>query len=168
MGKPTRFLVDPENPQSIVQQQEEITKVVDGEVSFGNPQDPNDIDSTTLAGQAPAAGNHPGTLENIEGSWVEMSIDTLDQEYLFYHNLNVPVTIDSAVNQPNVRALHFWYEHDGTGAVAASTISYNYETGDAGNITENAMPLRFYAEATRTIDNTHPLKVSLFFIRAVR
>lgn len=155
-----RSLVDPRDPQSIVNQVQRLTSTVDGLLGFGSPQDPTDPQSTDLADGAA----HNGSLENMDGSWVEVDVETLDAATTCTHNLAAPAI--SATASPNVRWLVFGYEHDGTGTTGASdTVSCNYETGDA--ITDDAIELRFYA-ANRTVDATHPLRVTLFFVRAVR
>ena len=123
MGKPTRLLVDPDNPQSIVQQQEEITRVVDGQVSFGNPSNPSDIDDVTLAGSTAAA--HPGTLENIEGSWAQQIVSATNTPVMFYHNLGVPVTQVASSNQPNVRVIQFMWVHPGIETTPSLTAPAN-------------------------------------------
>ena len=147
----------------------QITEALDGRVSFGNPQDPGpDVTSTALAGVA--ATSHPGTLDNIEGTWVEVDVAALDTAVPCYHNLNLSVPV---AGEPNVRWQTFGIMHSGvgtdTGTVAATaTVSVNFDENDSGTVAANSISLRFYAEATRTVDGDNPLKVSLFFTPAVR
>ncbi len=73
----------------------------------------------------------------------------------------------SGVAEANVRWMVMGIKHDGQGAGDASTISVSYETGDSGSITADSFPLRVYANS-RTVDDSHPIKITLFFIPAVR
>ena len=165
MSRVPRLVVDDRQPKSIVEQLSRLLRVVDGDLGFGSPQDPTDPTSTTLANGA----SHNGTLENVKGSWVEVDVTAADTLVNCVHNLGVPVTVVSATNQPNVRWMVFGFQHSGTGANAASTLSCNYETGDAASITENSFPLRFYVGGGRTVGaDPDDLRVTLFFTPAVR
>lgn len=160
-----RTLPDPAKPQSIVEFLARSQRIIDGQIEFGSPNDPNDPASVTLANGTA----HNGTLVNLLGAWVEIDVATLDAPQACVHNLGVPVTVVGGVNQPNVRWLVFGYQHSGTLAIAGSTISCNYELTDAANITTNSFPLRFYAAGTRTIAaDPDDLRVTLFFTPAVR
>lgn len=155
--------IDPTNPKSIDQRFRSVVEVVNGNIEFGNPQDPTDPTSTTLAGSA--AGAHPGTVSNILGSWVELDIDgtpALNAAVVCTHNLGVP--LDPSL-EPNVRWLLFGWRHNGTGAGTGSPVSVGFTTGDP--ITEDAISLRVFA-ATRTVDVTNPLRLTLFFVPAQR
>jgi hypothetical protein len=113
MSRIPRFLVDPDKPESIVQQMEEIHRVADGDIGFGHPNDPNSIGSTTAAGAADV--NHNGTLENITGSWVEATFTAFDTKVLCHHNLfrEWPDYVLPVTGEPNVRWLNFGMSHDG-------------------------------------------------------
>jgi hypothetical protein len=166
VSRVAQFQGDPKDPNAVITQVEEIRRTLDYLVEFGNPQDPTDATSTTLAGAA--AGNHPGTLQNIFGSWVEVEVSTADTAVTCYHNLNMPVI----TGEPNVRWLVFGLEHDGWdgGIVGAASwdgaMSCSFQTGDTINV--NDIQLRFYAVAPRVIAAAHPLKATLFFIPAIR
>ena len=164
MAKIGRFLEDPDNPVAIADHLGRIRREFDGLIEFGHPYDPvptvTGIPSVVLAGSSATA--HQGTLQNIRGSWAERDIDTLDTAHLFHHNLDIPVLV---AGEPNVRVFTAWIQHSGAAAVAASVISWNFEEGDAVNL--NSIELRFYAEATRTVNAGNPIKVSFFFIPAV-
>ena len=165
MGRIPPSIVLPEQPQSIVEHLLRVSREVDGRMEFGSPQDPNNPSSTTLANGV----IHNGTILNMKGAWVEVDVVTLDAVVNCVHNLDVPVTLIGGVNQPNVRWLIFGYQHSGTLAIAGSTISCNYELGDAASITTNSFPLRFYAAGTRTVGvDPDEIRVSLFFVPAVR
>ena len=114
MSKIPRYLVDPDNPQSIVQQMEEIHRVADGDIAFGYPNDPVDETSTIAAGMADV--NHNGTLENIVGSWAEVTFTAFDAKVDVHHNLfrNWPDYVLPVSGEPNVRWLNFGMSHDGT------------------------------------------------------
>lgn len=154
-------LVDGTDPKSIEQRFREMAAAIH-HIGFGNPQDPNDIDSTTLAGSSATA--HPGSLENIEGTWVEHTIGTSDANTVrvFHHNLDLPVLN----SQPNVRGILMGFSHDGNTADAASTVSVGFTEGDT--VAANSIELRVFVGGTRVVDDTHPLTVSLFFIPATR
>jgi hypothetical protein len=166
MSRVPRVVVDDQKPKTIVEHLSRVQRVVDGDLEFGSPQDPRDPASVTLADGA----SHNGTLVNIRGSWVERKIvaSELGTKILLTHNLGVPVNAVSAVSQPNVRWLVFGYSHKGTGTGAGSTISCNYDTDDAADITTDAFPLRFYAAARTVGAAPDDLRVTLFFIPVVR
>jgi hypothetical protein len=163
MGRIGQNLPDPNNPKSLVDFLGEVRRVVDGNIEFGNPQDPADDTSSTLAGST--TGAHPGTLSNIKGTWCEADVDTLDSPITFYHNLNIDVAVSG---EPNVRWLFSDYVHDGTGVTdGTAVISCNFEPTTC-TVTTTSIDLQFYAAGGRTVDVTHLLKVSLFFVPAVR
>ena len=161
------------------QQLDSVVQTVDGRIGFGEPQDPNDPTSTTLAGAGfgtPAAGHHNGTVANIEGSWVEIALTTLGMtKATCYHNLYldnpqyaVPVT-----GQPNCRWLPFGVQHDGTGkdsGLASSRVGVDVcFLGDT--VAANSIQLRFNVRSEGdevTVDSDHPVLVTLFFTRATR
>lgn len=144
---------------SLFEHVQELEKIIRRRVEFGNPGHPVDPADVTLAGSLPAL--HNGSPDNMMGSWVEIEVDTMDAPFICYHNLGVvPIA-----GQVNVRWFVAGFFHDGTGANAASTISVNYETGDA--VTANSIELRMYAGGTRSMAE-NPIKVTLFFIPAVR
>lgn len=155
-GRPRRNLPDPKNPKSVVEHVDGVQRILDQQVSFGHPQDPGDDAGTALAGTT-----HNGVIYNMEGTWVELRVTVLDANTTCTHNLNLTVL---SASQPNCRWLVWGYQHDGTGAGTTSTISCNYEDG---TVAADSIQLRFYAVA-RTVDADHPLKVTLWFIPAVR
>ncbi len=165
MSRVDRYLVDPNEPQSIVEQMEKIHQVVDGDIGFGFPNEEAAPTSSTAAGAAPT--NHNGYVENIVGSWVEATFTAADTAVTCYHNLfpdpeyNLPVT-----GEPNVRWLVFGFSHDGTGANAASTLSVSFHETDT--VAVNSIELRCYVGGGRTIHADNPVTVTLFFVPAVR
>lgn len=132
-------------------------------VGFGHPGDERDPGGATLPGDT--ATSHPGTLVNIEGTWVRKNVTQLDTAIRCYHNLDVPVAV---AGEPNVNIISAWFAHDGTGVNAASTISYNFEYGGADAVNKDYIDLRFYAGGTRTVDADHPIKVTLFVVPGER
>lgn len=167
MSRVPRGPIGAKDPQEVVEHLGRVQRVVDGAIEFGSPQDPRDPASTTLA--AGNAGGHNGTLLNIAGSWVEVEVDAADARFDCAHNLGVPVTVVAAANQPNVRWLVMGLRHNGAGVNAASTLSVNYDSRDAANITLNSFPLRLYAAGARTVGGApNTVRVSLFFTAAVR
>lgn len=157
MSRVPRVIVDPTQPQSIVEHLGRVQRVLDGEVEFGNPQDPTDPQSTTRANGVA----HNGTVLNVRGSWFEAAVTALNTNVTCTHNLGLPIV---SASSPNVRWLVFGWQHDGTGAGAGSSVSAVYV---GGAVTTNSIVLRFFA-AGRTVDVIHPLTVSLFFVPAVR
>ena len=140
---------------------EEIVEILRRHVEFGNPAHPYDTGDTSRAGAL--ATSHNGSLDNVFGSWVEAQFTVTDlPATTCYHNLDITPT----AGQLNVRWIVFGMTHDGTGVNAASTLSVNYTTGDA--VTNNSIDLRLYAGGTRTVGVANPVKVTLFFIPAVR
>ena len=84
--KVNKVQTDPDNPDSIVEQQNGIVQVIDGLIEFGEPLDPFDPKNTGRAGAA--AASHPGTTSNIAGSWVEMLLTSSGRsETECHHNL---------------------------------------------------------------------------------
>lgn len=164
MSRVPRVIVDPKNPLSIVEHVGRVQRVVDGELEFGSPQNPNDPTSTTLANGTA----HNGTVVNMKGSWFSANVEAADTRVDCAHNLDVPVSTVAAVNQPNVLWPIVCFEHNGTAADALSTLSCNYETTDAASITANSFPLRFYVSGARTVNAGNPLRAHIFFTARVR
>lgn len=164
MSRIARTLANPEEPKSLAEYLSRVQQIVDGGLEFGSPQDPKDPASATLANGVA----HNGTLVNVAGAWFEVAVAAADTKFDCAHNLGAPVATVAAVKQPNVRWLVFGFQHDGTGADAASTLSVNYETSDAASITTESFPLRLYAAGGRTVSADHPVKLTLFFTSGVR
>lgn len=161
MARPTTREITPDNVTEVVK---ELIQLLSGEVEFGHPQDPLDPNSATYAD----GSSHNGTPSNINVSWFEADIETVDTRIDCVHNLEAPVVVVGGNNQPNVRWPIANFVHDGTGAsVISGAIGVVYESTDQGSITSNSFPLRLYAPG-RTVDATHPVKMTLGFIRAVR
>jgi hypothetical protein len=157
---------DPQKPESIIKGVTDVSRVVDGEIEFGHPQNPYDDQDTTLAG-AGTPTTHNGSVQNIKGSWVEITLGTGDLAgtgaVTCTHNLNIPV-----INtEPNVRWIVMGWKVETDIVVADDTsLSVFYDETDAASITADAMPLRFGSNLTVT--DANPVDVCLFFIPAVR
>lgn len=91
-------------------------------ISFGHPTDPNDETSDVLAGDMTAVPAHNGTLDDIDGSWVELEINgtagtTLDDAITCSHNLFTEEATawdeEPVTDEPNVRWFVVGWEHDG-------------------------------------------------------
>lgn len=161
---------------AISKQLDEVVQVVDSQVEFGEPQDPSDPASTTLAGvgfETPAAGAHNGTISNIHGSWVEVALTSTGiTDYPCHHNLYIhnPQYVVPVTGQPNCRWLVFGVMHDGTNLDGTSTLSVDVSFV-GGTVDKNDTMLRFNVTAggtALTIDGTHPVLVTLFFTQATR
>jgi len=118
-----RSPVDPDNPQSIAQQQRDVIETIDNRIEFGEPLDPNDPNSAFMAGLAAGAGvtAHNGIRSNILGSWVELEITSrasLDYPFTCRHNLyqEQPDTYTAVpvAGEPNCRWIVMGWQHDGT------------------------------------------------------
>ena len=164
MSRVRRVVVDPQKPESIVEQMTELMEVLDGRVEFGDPNSGLDHTDTTLAGASNAA--HPGNPLNILGSFVEVSLQTCDdatgQAVTCYHNLDLDVPNLSA-GDFNVRWFVMGVQHDLTGAGAGMSFSVFADSDQT--VTKDAVVLTFKTE-TLTVDGDHPVKVTLFFVPA--
>jgi hypothetical protein len=163
------------NINALVRQVDDLTQRLN-ELSFGEPQDPDDPTSTTLAGGNEvagtwAAGDHNGTPGNLEGSWVEVALtDTGASDMTCIHNLYlnddqyaVPVT-----GEPNCRWLQFGVMHDGTGK-DTSTRFHVSVSFVGGTVSANEIELRFdlaVSGTTPTISAGSPVQVTLWFTKA--
>lgn len=109
--------VDPKNPQSIVDQLGEAVYVLDDKLEFGDPLDPNNPQSTTLAGGT-GAGAHNGSPGNVWGSRVELEVGgagaELNTPITCHHNLylNEPEYAVPVAGVPNVRWFVAGWQHD--------------------------------------------------------
>ena len=119
--------------EQLAAQLDHVVQVLNQEIEFGDPADPNDPTSATIkAGATATTGAHNGTLANISGSWVEISLTaTGNTDATCYHNLYlsspqyaVPVT-----GEPNCRWQVHGIMHDGTAccAVPPKTIRFVIE-----------------------------------------
>ena len=157
----------------VAEQVDELLRVVDQEIEFGEPQDPTDPTATGLAGAMGAAGAHNGTLANIAGSFVETALTVTGLTtvtcshnlYLEYPEYTVPVS-----GQPNCRWLMFGVMHDGTGQDATSRLAVDVAfMGDTVNTDD--IQLRFNLQlfgTAITVGSSNPVLVTLFFTRATR
>ena len=149
-------LIDPSNHESVAAWAADVADVVNGQISIGEPISHDAV-------------MHPnGVKGHLLGSFVTIPVDDLkyplDTACLCHHNLNVP---NKAAGGLNVGWVIVRIEHDGTGVGVTSTVSCNYDTRDSAGITENAIPLRFYAVA-RTVTVAHPMNVTLWFFPTTR
>lgn len=149
-------LLDPTDPESIAHWADQIEQLINGRLSIGEPVSE---DTTRLPN---------GVKGHMLGSFVTIPVDDLkyplDTACLCHHNLNVP---NKAAGGLNVGWMIVRIEHDGTGVGSTSVVSCNYDTRDVAGITNNAIPLRFYAVA-RTVTVVHPMNVTLWFFPTTR
>ncbi len=136
-------------------------------IEIGSPQDPLDVTSTTLAGAADV--NHNGTIADIAGSWVEISIEGTDrQTFTAYHNLflDVPEYVVQSTTGPNVRWQVMGWGHAGTHSSPLLSLNVWYE---GGTVAANSLPMvaniGVYGGSI-TVDSSNPLILTLFFTRA--
>ena len=145
---------DPNDPESVAEWSRSVADLLNGQLSIGEP-----ISHDTVM--------HPnGVKGHMLGSFVTVVIGTGDlaANITCTHNLNVPNKLAGGLN---VGWLPVRWEHDGTGvAGVVETISCNYRTGDA--VTANAIDLRFYAAAARTVADATPLTATLWFFPTTR
>ena len=152
-------LADPSDPDSIAQWAREITELLSGQVSIGEP-----VAFDYLTGGVDALRPN-GTTGNIHGSFVYMPVIQADVAVTYTHNLNIP-NKGGAGPPPdlNVGWIPVRIIHNGNTVNAASTISVNYEIGDA--VTANSIQLRWYIGGTRVIAKPHDLYTYLWFFPA--
>jgi hypothetical protein len=176
MGQVARVTTGSGNVESrldaVRQQMNELLLVVDDFIEFGEPQNPNDPTSTTLAGATGVDASHNGTISNVNGSWVEVLLTATGiADTTFTHNLfldpnyTVPVT-----GEPNCRWIHFAVMHDGTNKDGTSDITFSLKFM-GGTVTGSSIQLRTNLATVGTavtIDGNHPVKICLFFTKATR
>ena len=141
-----------------------------GTVSFGFPQNPLDPeDNTALAGATGSATvpQHNGSLGNIEGSWVEVDVTDLTSEVLFTHNLykDQDAMYAAGADDCNVRWVVHGFKHNGTGA-AVTAMGVHLDTSDTAP-TATGISLRVIFTGP-TVNGDNPVRVTLFFTKAVR
>jgi hypothetical protein len=164
---------------AVAQQLDEVVRVVDSQVEFGDPQDPSNPASTNRAGddfETPATGAHNGTVSNIAGSWVEVSLETIGTTIKkCYHNLyldsaDTPQYTVPVSGEPNCRWLPFGVMHDGTDKDDSSRMGVDISfVGDT--VAVDYIELRFNLQLAGTgvtVSEAHPVLVSLFFTQATR
>ena len=155
--------LDPKNPMTIVDTLNRVVQVVDQEIEFGDPSDPYDVTSGTIADGV----THNGRLSNIRGSWVELEIASSLPARIYTHNLNLPVHNNGSFDEPNVRWFCTNIRHDGTGFYFNSE-DISFEFVEGRTVTANSIDLVMRFGFFRTINASHPLKVTMFFVPAVR
>ena len=155
-----RTLVNPRDLVQIAELLSEIQPILDEGISFGHPQDPASDTSTTRAGSG-----HQGTLENVQGAWCEIEVDTAPgagAAITCTHNLDLEVPVSG---EPNVRWTVWGMSHNGTGTPASANVTVYFEEGDT--VGADAIELTV-GVAGLTVSDANPLKITLFFIPAVR
>ena len=163
---------------ALSQQVNKILQIIDNRIEFGEPQDPSDPTSTTLAGdgfETPAAGAHNGTTSNIFGSWVEVALEATGVNIVkCYHNLYLDSTTSPQYTvpvsgEPNVRWLVFGYGHDGTGADATSGLLVTPAFVSGDTVAVDYIQLRISVSTVGTavtVSADHPVIACLFFTQA--
>lgn len=156
-------VVNPTDPMSVVEHVYRVQRVVDGKMEFGSPQDPTNPTSATVANGVA----HNGTILNMEGSWYSALITAVGRSTITCtHNLATPTTAGLIP----VRWLIFGWTHDGTGGGAATELDLAlWYMG--GAVTTNAIVLSVSCAVIAgalTINADHPVRLDLFFTRAVR
>jgi hypothetical protein len=158
------------------QQMNEVLLVLDDFIEFGepgNPADPGFVSPALLAGDMSAAGMHNGTISNVNGSWVEILLIQVGTSVVTCtHNLFLdPQYIVPVAGEPNCRWIPFGSIHDGQGGDATSGLSITpgFITGNTVTATAIDLSISVITDGTAlTIDQDHPLLVTLFFIKATR
>ena len=167
MSRVARTLQDPRSPLAIAEHLSRVQTVVDGRLEFGSPQDPRDPASTTV----PDGAAHNGTLQNLYGAWFTGLVTATGRSNLTcVHNL-----FDAAVFTPTaglvpVRWLVWGWSHNGTGGGAGTELDLAvWYMG--GAITATSIVLAVSVNVTAgalTINGGNPLRLDLWFARAVR
>lgn len=174
---------------ALSQQVNEILRVIDNRIEFGEPQDPAgpttlrpDGSAASLAGAGfatPTAGAHNGTTSNILGSWVEVVLPAVGTNVVrCYHNLflddNVTPQYTVPVSgEPNVRWLLFGCGHsDGDAAGDATSgllVTPAFILGNAVTAKYIDLSISVATVGTAlTISADYPVLACLFFTQASR
>ena len=166
MSRVPQSIVNPQDPQSIVEHLYRVQRVVDGRVEFGSPQDPRDPASTTVANGTA----HNGTILNVQGSWFTAVIEAVGRtDVICIHNLFDSTFTPSAGLVP-VRWLPFAWRHSGTGGGVATELDLAvWYMG--GAVAFDRITLAFSVNVIAgalTINAANPVRVDLFFTQAVR
>lgn len=185
----TGRLQDKVTLESLQSQLDQLTSTVNGQLGFGDPVHPTSPAipfGDVPAGNIPLVGfedlAHNGTLDNIQGSWVEVQIEgpsypsLTTSTHICYHNLyaNDPDYVVPVANQPNCRWLVAGAMHDGFGAnpLAAFHVRVAYVAYTTGLVTPTSISLQFgmtwQGPGPFPVDVFHPIRVTLFFIKATR
>ena len=163
--------------ESFQAQLNRMKEVVDRKIEFGHPHHPIDLSLNYPPGAprlSDPANQHNGTLDNIQGSWVEITLaSTAAADRVCTHNLyvNDPTYTVPVTGEPNCRWLHCGTFHDGVGGSADATaaVAFNFV---GGTVAKQSINLRFWVTLTGTVNIAvgvlHPIRVCLFFIKAVR
>jgi hypothetical protein len=140
------------------------------EIEFGDPSNRLDPTDTTLAGAA--ATNHNGNVRDIRGTWYEFDIEDAAGSIDCYHNLHneEPNYVVPATATPNVRWFLVGLSHSGVGpGTGAPGIDLCYLATDSASMTASSIRLRYTTRAAGyTVNGANPIRVTLFFIRAVK
>jgi hypothetical protein len=156
-------LLDPKDPQSIVDVLNRVIQVLDQGVELGDPLNPLDDSSVVLAGSG-SPTVHNGRVANIRGSWVSVEFAAADTAVAFNHNLDIPVF---GTNEPNVRWLFSNFRHSGVGP-AVSNLNLEYDDLLC-TMTKDSIDLVLRSQGVRTIAvGANAVKVDVFFVPAVR
>lgn len=167
MSRIVRLLQDPKNPLAIAEHLSRVQTIVDGKLEFGSPQDPRDPASTTVADGAA----HNGTLQNLDGAWYSALITATGRTDLTcIHNLFDATLFTPTAGLIPVRWLVWGWSHNGVGGGVATELDLAvWYMG--GNITATSIVLAASVNVTAgalTINGGNPLRLDLFFTRAVR
>ena len=165
------------DPVAVSEQVDNLLREVDGNMEFGEPSNPNDPTSTTLAGAAGQDASHNGTPGTIAGSWVEVELESMGMSKITCtHNLylddpsyTVPVS-----SQPNCRWLVFGVIHPGT--LKDTTVPSSRVVVDVcflgDTVAANSIQLRFnvtmMGDDITIAPGANAVLVTLFFTKATR
>ncbi len=163
-----------------LQQQAQIDRIIafaNGDIEIGDPQDPfNTTSAAILAGATNTTGAHNGTIVNLAGSWVEISLTSTGiTNATCYHNL-YPDSADTSVwtvpvtGEPNCRWAIKGKMHDGTSDDGTSFYDVDVMF-IGGTVAVNAIDLRFnliLGGTSITVGGDNPVLVTLWFTRATR
>lgn len=130
----------------------DLAETLQGRLRFGDARHPD------------GTAQHPnGYIENLEGSFVTVTWQSLDTAVTCQHNLDLS-TNGTANTNPNVNWLVMGTKHNGTGANVNDSLSVVYEEGDT--IDADSIELRLYTGGTRTVNVANPVTMVLWFTAA--
>ena len=166
--------------ETLQAQIDRLRSIINGKIGFGDPNQPVSPTFDLYAGNAPIVGfelfAHNGSLDNIQGSWVEVPLLTTGAVHtkVIHHNLylNDPDYVVPVADQPNCRWFIMGVMHDGLSTDATTSIRADAAyVGGVGLVTPNTISLKFglvLVGNAPVINAFHPVRVTMFFIKATR
>ena len=159
MSKLSNITFDPSSPESISEALTKVIRVVDSELGFGAPHNPNDDTDAALAGTT-----HNGTPDNMDGSWVDVQFAAADTAVAFTHNLDLDF---ESTTSPNVVWIVENFKHSGAGP-ATGNLSIEFDDALC-TVARSSIELVLRSPGTRTIGaGANAVRCRVFFQPVMR